>query len=308
MELERLVNKAMAKRPEDRYQHMDDLLVDLKRVERELATSDGSKQVSGVRDTSPVTGKSPRKRMGFVVGIGIPIAVVIIIAVIFSQRGGDLGGRSDGAKAQSLAVLPFDNLMDDSEQDYFVEGIHDALITGLSKLGSLRVISRTSVMRYKNTGKSLPEIARELDVDALIEGSVLRLGDEVRITAQLVDGTSDEHLWADSYDRDVRNVFSLLNEVAGAIAEEVQATLTPEQEERLARARPVDPNKKNGSPAHAPLIPMHTKHCSGARSCSIRSNHKMFANRSVSSKGLWTLIRSLPRPTQDRRVPTWCWL
>ncbi len=133
-------------------------------------------------------------------------------------------------------------MMDDPEQDYFVDGMHEALITGLSKLGSLRVISRTSVMRYKDTEKSMPEIARELDVDALIEGSVLRVGDEVRITAQLIDGTSDEHIWADSYDRDLRNVLSLLNEVAGAIAGEVQAALTPEQEERLAQARPVDPD------------------------------------------------------------------
>ncbi|MEJ2720333.1 MAG: hypothetical protein P8181_04235, partial [bacterium] len=173
----------------------------------------------------------------------IPIAAVIVIAFVWSQynrRAGEQAAAGSQGRIQSLAVLPFDNMMEDAGQDYFVDGMHDALITRLSKLGSLRVISRTSVMRYKDTTAPMPEIARELDVDALIEGSVLRVGDEVRITAQLIDGATDEHIWADSYDRDLRNVLSLLNEVAAAIADEVQATLTPEQAERLARARPVN--------------------------------------------------------------------
>jgi TolB-like protein/Tfp pilus assembly protein PilF len=181
-------------------------------------------------------------------GIGfvalILTAAAIVTWSVFSNKRHDSGERlatsEDQRKIQSLAVLPFDNMMDDPEQEYFVEGMHDALITSLSKLGSLRVISRTSVMRYKDTAKPMPEIASELDVDALIEGSVLRVGDEVRITAQLIDGSSDEHVWADSYDRNLRNVLSLLNEVAGAIAEEIHATLTPEQTERLSRARPVN--------------------------------------------------------------------
>ncbi|UCH83207.1 MAG: hypothetical protein JSW50_12185, partial [Candidatus Latescibacterota bacterium] len=171
-------------------------------------------------------------------------AVVVVFVFVWSQRGGDPGepvvADGDEGKIQSLAVLPFDNMMDDPEQDYFVEGMHEALLTSLSKLGSLRVISRTSVMRYKDTDKPIPAIASELDVDALIEGSVLRVGDEVRITAQLIDGGSDEHLWAESYDRDLHNVLSLLNEVAGAIADQIHATLTPEQKERLEHARPVN--------------------------------------------------------------------
>ena len=93
-------------------------------------------------------------------------------------------------------MLPFDNLMGDSEQEYFVQGMHEALITDLSKVGALRVISRTSAMRYRDTEKSIPEIARELEVDALIEGSVLRADGQVRITAQLILGATDEHLWA----------------------------------------------------------------------------------------------------------------
>jgi serine/threonine protein kinase/tetratricopeptide (TPR) repeat protein len=244
MELERLVGKAMAKQPEDRYQHMEDVLVDLKAVEKELSASAPTGAVSRTASPSPRTGGTIRRRLGIGVGAMTLVAAAVAIGFVLSNRQGGSGQRvatgADQEKIQSLAVLPLDNLMDDPEQDYFVEGMHEALITSLSKLGSLRVISRTSVMRYKDTAKSIPEIANELDVDALIEGSVLRVGEEVRITAQLIDGESDEHLWADSYDRDLRNVLSLLNEVAGAIAEEIHATLTPEQAERLTRARPVN--------------------------------------------------------------------
>lgn len=242
MELERLVNKAMAKRPEDRYQHLDDLLVDLKAVERKLAAPAGSVTAGS---TVRVAQKN-RKRSGVMAAAVVLIAAAAALTLVLwhgGERRWDRSARGgEGGKIQSLAVLPFDNLMNDPEQEYFVDGMHDALITGLSKLGSLRVISRTSVMRYRDTEKPIPEIARELDVDVLIEGSVLRVGNEVRITVQLIDGANDEHLWAHGYDRDLRNVLSLLNEVAGAVAVEVDATLTPRQEDRLARARSVDPD------------------------------------------------------------------
>ena len=218
--------------PENRYQHLDDLLVDLKAVQKRVA------------GPVAVMGRTSRKRFSMGFGAVVLVAAVVVTGFILSSQRGNTGGRvatSEGpGKIQSLAVLPLDNMMDDPEQDYFVEGMHEALITSLSKLGSLRVISRTSVIRYKDTVKSIPEIAKELDVDALIEGSVLRVGDEVRITAQLIDGKSDEHVWVDSYDRNLRNVLSLLNEVAGTIAGEIHATLTPEQAERLARERPVN--------------------------------------------------------------------
>jgi serine/threonine-protein kinase len=244
-DLERLVKKAMSKRPEARYQHVDDLLVDLKAVERQL-------EVSGEPNNLPRSsgakagGGRKRPRAGILAGAVVLTAAVAAITFFVSQRGGDerAGTAPAGTKddIQSLAVLPFDNMMNDPEQDYFVDGIHEALITGLSKLGSLRVISRTSVMRFKHTEKPLPEIAGELNVDVLIEGSVLRVGNEVQITAQLIDGATDEHLWANSYVRDMRNVLALINEVAGAIAGEIQTTLTPEQQRRLARVRPVDPD------------------------------------------------------------------
>ena len=130
--------------------------------------------------------------------------------------------------------------MDDSEQEYFVAGMHEALITELSKIRALKVISRTSVMRYRERKPPIPEIADELGVEALIEGSVLRAGNQVRITAQLIHGTTDEHLWAESYERDLRSVLVLQSEVARAIAREIQIVVTPEEEKRLTSAGTID--------------------------------------------------------------------
>lgn len=142
---------------------------------------------------------------------------------------------------RSLAVLPLENLSPDPDGDYFADSMTVALITGLAKITSLRVVSRTSIMRYKNTQKSLPEIGKELSVDAIVEGSVQREGDRVRISARLVRAATDQHMWADAYDRELRDVLILQNEVARTIAQQVQAKLTPEEHARLSSAREVDP-------------------------------------------------------------------
>jgi TolB-like protein len=143
----------------------------------------------------------------------------------------------------SVAVLPFANLNADPEQDYFVQGMTDLLITDLSKIGSLKVISRTSVMGYKGVRKPLPEIAQELNVDAVAEGSVLRVGERVRITVQLIEAATDRHLWAESYERDLHDVLTLQSELALSIAREIHVTLTPEEKLRLASARAVNPEE-----------------------------------------------------------------
>ena len=142
---------------------------------------------------------------------------------------------------RSIAVLPLENLSGDPEQEYFTDGMTEALIASLARIGSLRVISRTSAMHYKGSRKLLPEIAHELDVDAVIEGSVLRAGDGVRITAQLIDARDDRHLWAESYERDLRDILAIQSEVAQAIVRAIEVELTPLEQTRLARARPVDP-------------------------------------------------------------------
>jgi len=144
-------------------------------------------------------------------------------------------------RIKSIAVLPLDNLIGDRAQDFFVDGMTDALITRLAQIGALRVTSRTSVMRYRETDKPLPQVARELNVDAVIEGAVTRSGGRVRITAQLVDARTDQHLWAREYERELTDILLLQAEVAQAIADEIQIKVTPQEQARLATARLVKP-------------------------------------------------------------------
>jgi TolB-like protein/DNA-binding winged helix-turn-helix (wHTH) protein/Tfp pilus assembly protein PilF len=141
----------------------------------------------------------------------------------------------------SIAVLPLENLSGDPSQEYFADGITDALITQLAKLHGLRVISRTSIMQYKSLRKPLPDIARDLSVDAVVEGSVSRSGNHVRVTAQLVDAHADRHLWAEEYDRDLREILSLQSELARDIAEKVRANISSEEQLLMARAGTVEP-------------------------------------------------------------------
>jgi TolB-like protein/DNA-binding winged helix-turn-helix (wHTH) protein/Tfp pilus assembly protein PilF len=143
---------------------------------------------------------------------------------------------------RSIAVLPLDNLSGDPSQEYFADGMTEQLITDLAKVNALRVISRTSVMRYKGTKKGLPEIAKELNVEAIVEGSVIRSGQRVRITAQLLHAPTDKHLWAESYERDLGDVLKLQSEVAQAIAQQVRARLTPQQQARFRSAGSVNPD------------------------------------------------------------------
>ena len=143
---------------------------------------------------------------------------------------------------RSLAVLPLENLSHDSSQDYFADGMTDELITELGQISELRVISRTSAMAYKGARKSLPQIAQELNVDAVVEGTVLRSGDQVRITAQLIQASADKHLWAQSYEGDVHQTFALQRQVARAIAEEIQIELTSRERDVLKSVKTVNPD------------------------------------------------------------------
>jgi TolB-like protein/Tfp pilus assembly protein PilF len=142
---------------------------------------------------------------------------------------------------QSLAVLPLENLSNDPEQDYFADGMTDELITELAKISNLRVISRTSVQCYKKARKPLPQIARKLNVDAVVEGTVLRSGDRVRITAQLIDARREAHLWAQGYERNIDDVLQLQAELAQAIALQIHVKLSSDEQSRLQPARQVNP-------------------------------------------------------------------
>ena len=144
-------------------------------------------------------------------------------------------------RIRSRAGLPLENLSRDPDQEYFAEGMTEALITTLAKIGELQVVSRTSVMQYKGVHKPISDIARELGVDAVIEGTVLRAADRVRISAQLIDAPVDRHLWAESYDRDIRDILALQSDVAQAIAREIRIKLTRIDEARLAKSHSVNP-------------------------------------------------------------------
>jgi TolB-like protein len=152
-----------------------------------------------------------------------------------------LGPMAREILPNSIAVLPLQNITSDPEQEYFVAGMHDALITNLSKIGALKVISRGSANVYRNVVQAVRQTGLELGVANIVEGSVFRTGDKVRINVQLIDTGTDENLWSENYERDIRDVLTLQSEVARAIAEQIRINLTPDEESRLAKRRQVDP-------------------------------------------------------------------
>ena len=158
-----------------------------------------------------------------------------------SDQGKQGEGSAADAPIRKLAVLPLENISGDPEQEYFVDGMTEAIITELAKIKALRVISRTSVMQYRNTTKKLSTVAKELGVDALVEGSVVRAGDQVRITAQLIRGATDEYLWADSYDGSIEDILKLQKDVALSIADEIKIAVSYEERSRLETETKIDP-------------------------------------------------------------------
>jgi len=227
-ELERIILKCLQKEPENRYQSAAELEVDL----RQLASPETTHPVADVRRL-PVWRRHPGVARGLV---AVAAVLVVLAALWWWHRHGTAPGQ-----IQSVAVLPLENLSGDPQKDYFADGMTDLLIADLSQLSALRVISRTTMMQYKNTRKPLPQIARELHVDGVIEGSVLSSADHVRITAKLIQGATDKSLWAETYERDARDVLKLQSDVASDIADEIRIAVTPQERARLASAPPVIP-------------------------------------------------------------------
>jgi adenylate cyclase len=185
------------------------------------------------------------KRRRLVIGVSALLILAIIGISTWKWMGLGSGWLPPAPRVpamRSIAVLPLENLSGDPAQEYFADGMTDELITDLAKISGLRVISRTSVMKFKGEHREqLPEIAKALNVNTIVEGSVLRVGDKVRITAQLIDAPSDKHLWAESYERDTRDVLTLQDEVASTIARQIDVELTPNEQARFAQTRPVNP-------------------------------------------------------------------
>jgi TolB-like protein/Flp pilus assembly protein TadD len=182
--------------------------------------------------------KTVLQARGWLAVAGVVVVVLFAVAY-FISRGRT--GKEARPKIRSLAVLPLKNLSGDPTQDYLADGMTEALIGRLSLIHDLRVISHTSVMRFKNPQLSVPEIATTLGVDAIVEGSVMREGDRIRLTAQLIRGSTDAHLWSETYDRELRDVFTLQSDLAQSVAEKVEVTVTGEEHERLTAVRPVAP-------------------------------------------------------------------
>jgi serine/threonine-protein kinase len=231
--LDRIVRRCLEKSPAERFQSASDLAY---AIEETVTVSSSAPSALA----APLSRPRPSYRpitLAF-------IAVAALAALISFDVGGirrRLTGGAPPQSIQSLAVLPLQNLSRDPEQEYFADGMTEALISNLARIRSLKVISRTSVMRYKGTRKPLPEIGRELDVEGIVEGSVLRSGDRVRISAQLIHASTDTHLWARDYERDARDVLALQSDVARAVADEVRAQVTPQERAGLSRAPQVDP-------------------------------------------------------------------
>ena len=225
-----VVSKCLEKRPEDRFSSAHDLALTLGAIDTAVPIP-------------PVEGDSViAKRWPYI--LAIIFATAIALAVVMPPEGlwQRFSGRPDVGPIQSIAVLPLKNLSGDPEQEFFADGMTEALTSKLAQIGSLDVISRTSVMLYKESAESLPQIAHALGVDGIVEGSVTRDENNVRITVQLIHGATDLHLWAEDYQRPLRDVLFLQGEVAQAVAHEIKAALTAEESSRLVHSRTVDPD------------------------------------------------------------------
>jgi TolB-like protein/Tfp pilus assembly protein PilF len=241
-ELQRIVQRCLEKNPEQRFQSASDLAFALEALTHPDSTPAAVRALQGE--------SRPRWKRMVALGVALALMAALALALMFFPakvgrwRERLLGGHGKGVNTEeihSLAVLPLENLSGDPAQEYFADGMTEELTTDLAKIRGVRVISRTSAMRFKGANKPLPEIARELNVDGVIEGSVERSGNRVRITAQLIHAPTDAHLWADSYERDLRDILSLQDEVARDIANRIKVRLTPAEQARLSTASPVDP-------------------------------------------------------------------
>jgi len=238
-DLDNIVLMALRKEPERRYASVEEEFSEDIRRHLEGLPVIARKDTLGYRSTKFIK----RNKAGVIAALTMLVLLAVIGVQHYRPPRHEQATDSVGVLPKaidSIAVLPLVNLSRDPTQDYFADGMTEELITDLAQIGALRVISRTSVMQFKGVHKPLPEIARQLRVDAVIEGSVLRSGERVRVTAQLIQAATDRHLWARTYERDLRDILALQSQLASAIAQEIKIRLTPQEQARLAASRQVD--------------------------------------------------------------------
>jgi TolB-like protein/Flp pilus assembly protein TadD len=241
-----LLRRCLEKDPRRRLRDIGDIAIPLEDTTVELQRSTLPTETVKAEPVQPA--KWSRRALPWFI-TGMAVATVVFLGLVIGLKLGRPPEEQEGkpislptaGPIKAIVVLPFENLSGDPEQEYFVDGMTDALSAELGKIKALRVISRTSAMQYKETDKVIPEIAKELDVDAIIEGSVLKAGNDVRVTAQLVDGRTNAHLWSDNYTGALTNILALQSQVTLAIAQEIEAALTPEEEVRITRTETVNP-------------------------------------------------------------------
>jgi len=232
LKLESILQKALRKNSDERYQTIKEMLADLRILKGELET-DSSLLQTKARAGSMVS-KIKRHKRGVLLTLAVALLAAAAVAYSFF-----FVAQAPLPNEKSIAVLPFENLSEEKSNAYFADGIQDEILTRLSKIADLKVISRTSTQRYKNKSQKLSEIAKQLGVANLLEGSVQKTNDQVRVNVQLIKADNDSHLWAETFDRRLTDIFSVESEVAKAIADKLRAKLTG-QEEQVIAARPTD--------------------------------------------------------------------
>jgi TolB-like protein len=221
MELERIISKCLEKNPDDRYQHLDEFLVDIRHIAKRAGISTQVREEFSQAET-----KSPFWKNLRLVLISSAVLVMILIGVYWLIRPAERKAATS-TRRKSIAVLPFTAITRTPDDEIFAEGIHDDILTQLSKIKDMRVIGRTSMVQYKDTRKRLRDIGDELEAGYILEGSVRRSSNTIRITAQLIESETEGHVWADDYDRDLADVFAIQSEIASKIASSLQSVLSP---------------------------------------------------------------------------------
>jgi eukaryotic-like serine/threonine-protein kinase len=227
VEIDYILAKTLEKNPSKRYQNAEEFIEDIENLKKDIS--------AGISKRKIFRWRKHRRKKVYVYSAIVVLLILIVIAVrTFIWTGAE-------KPIDSIAVLPLNNLTNDPDQEYFVEGIQDALTTQLSKISALKIISRTSTMHYKNTNKTAPQIAKELGVNGLIEGSVQRSGDRVRIIAQLINGPADRHIWAQEFVRPVTDIFTLQSEIAQTIAKEIKINITAQEKSSIVTTHTINP-------------------------------------------------------------------